>query len=252
MTTPTPPITAIFFDIGGVCVRSPMHAISTLETRLSIPRGYINFAIQRTSPHGSWQLLERNELPLNSQFFDRFTQDLMSADSWQEFHTKNLLTPATAVPPMIDGEALFWDMMNQGRSWDAVMMRAVRRLRDEGKYRGWKVGALTNDYRYPDGHPLLQGKPELRREFDLWVASSECGMRKPERGIYQYAMKMAGVRDGREVVFCDDIGVNLKAAKECGWRGIKVGIGRTEEAVRELERVTGMRLLDDEEGEGRN
>ncbi|CCX11025.1 Similar to Epoxide hydrolase 2; acc. no. P34913 [Pyronema omphalodes CBS 100304] len=241
-----PPITAIFFDIGGVCVRSPMLAIASLERRLGIPSGYINFAIQSTSPHGSWQLLERNELPLNATFFTSFTLDLMSPDSWRQFHVKHSLTPLTPLPPQIDGEALFWDMMNEGRTWNPVMMGAVRKLREAGKQRGWKVGALTNDYKYPDGHPLLEGKPELRREFDVWVGSSECGMRKPERGVYQLAMEMAGVKDGRGVVFCDDIGVNLKAAKECGWRGIKVVIGRTEEAVRELERVTGVKLLEEE------
>jgi microsomal epoxide hydrolase len=49
------------------------------------------------------------------------------------------------------------------------------------------------------------------------------------------------------VVFCDDIGANLKAAKRMGWRGVKVAIGRVREAVRELEEMTGVELLDEGE-----
>ena len=49
------------------------------------------------------------------------------------------------------------------------------------------------------------------------------------------------VRPG-DVVFLDDIGANLKGAREVGMRTIKVVMGRTEDAVRELEKITGLDL----------
>jgi len=81
-------------------------------------------------------------------------------------------------------------------------------------------------------------------------------MRKPERRIYEYAV--AEVRrvwreSGREapegglkaenILFLDDIGANLRAAREMGWRTIKVGLGEGLEALRELEVATGVRLV---------
>lgn len=50
--------------------------------------------------------------------------------------------------------------------------------------------------------------------------------------------------EAKDVVFLDDIGENLKMGKQVGWRTIKVLLGRTDEAVKELERITGLDLLE--------
>ena len=48
-----------------------------------------------------------------------------------------------------------------------------------------------------------------------------------------------------EIVFLDDIGENLKAAKNAGFGTIKVPLGRAYEAVDELEKITGLKLAGD-------
>ena len=50
------------------------------------------------------------------------------------------------------------------------------------------------------------------------------GMRKPERRIYEYTLRALNV-EPHDVVFLDDLGVNLKAAKELCIRTIKVHCG---------------------------
>jgi hypothetical protein len=47
-----------------------------------------------------------------------------------------------------------------------------------------------------------------------------------------------------DVVFLDDIGGNLRTGRKVGMRTVKVVLGKTEEAVRELERITGLSLVD--------
>lgn len=84
-----------------------------------------------------------------------------------------------------------------------VVIEAIRKLRQTGRY---KLGALTNDYRYPDGHPYADNS-ELRALFDVFVSSSESGMRKPEHGFYKLALERLGVEDATKVVFLDDIGM---------------------------------------------
>ncbi len=88
-------------------------------------------------------------------------------------------------------------------------------------------------------------------------------MRKPDRNIYEYTLDAldkyartnalskekglgweAGVKPD-DIIFCDDIGENLKAAKQVGFRTIKVNLGRTYEAVDELEDITGLKLAGD-------
>ena len=53
-----------------------------------------------------------------------------------------------------------------------------------------------------------------------------------------------GIRPA-DVVFLDDIGENLKAAKALGIQTIKVSLGRAFEAVDQLEAVTGLQLAGD-------
>jgi epoxide hydrolase-like predicted phosphatase len=221
-----------------------MLAISDYEVAHSIPSGYINYAIDSSAPNGAWQKIERNDIPLDSTFFDLFTADLSSRDRWASFHARRKLPLTRAAPPStINGEELFWKMVAKFHEQDPIVIDAVRRLRESGRY---KVGALTNDYKYPDGHPYADRK-EITSHFDVFVSSSETGARKPEERFYRIAMERLGVADPREVAFLDDIGTNLKAARDIGWRTIKVDIGKSWEAIRELEKLTGEKLLDNRE-----
>jgi len=66
-------------------------------------------------------------------------------------------------------------------------------------------------------------------------------MRKPEHGFYLLACERNGISP-LEALFLDDIGLNLKAAKELGIDTIQVFIGKTQEAVKELEIKLGLDL----------
>ena len=66
------------------------------------------------------------------------------------------------------------------------------------------------------------------------LESSRAGVRKPDPAFYALACEMAGV-DPTEVVFLDDLGINLKPAKAMGMTTIKVV--DPAEALRELEAV---------------
>lgn len=68
-----------------------------------------------------------------------------------------------------------------------------------------------------------------------WAQSHASSPRGQARGW------SSGIR-ASDVVFLDDIGENLKAGKACGFRTIKVPLGRAYEAVDELEAITGLSL----------
>ena len=69
------------------------------------------------------------------------------------------------------------------------------------------------------------------------------GIRKPNPEIFKHALKVIACRP-EDIVFLDDIGSNLKAARKLGIRCIRVWIGKEADAVSELEKVMGMRLSD--------
>jgi len=98
------------------------------------------------------------------------------------------------------------------------------------------------------------GHAQIRELFDVFVSSAHVGLRKPDPRMYELAMgrirevalrKRAGDVRPENVVFLDDIGENLKGGRKIGFRTVKVNLGRTIEAVRELEDITGLKLVDD-------
>ena len=238
-------------------VVSPFQAILDYELANNIPPGWVNFSISRTSPHGSWHKLERGEIKMDADFFANFNKDLRIPALWEHFHQRRqqnqTSNAASTLPPLpeVDAEWLFWEMMRISRTPDPYMFPVLKKLRDSGKF---LVGALSNTTIFPDGHPYNEDATGLKSQFDFFISSAHTGLRKPDPRIYEAALKemdalakKKGI-DGiaaSDIVFLDDIGENLKHAKKAGMRTIKVTLGKTQDAVKELEKITGLELLDE-------
>jgi epoxide hydrolase-like predicted phosphatase len=117
-----------------------------------------------------------------------------------------------------------------------AMLDAIRRIRA----RGLRVGALTNNWKREE--PEDDVIPHrLREHFDVFIESRVVGLRKPDPRIYALACRELGVEPVR-TAFLDDIGRNLKAARELGMTTIKVD--DPGQALRELSRLLGFPLAD--------
>jgi HAD superfamily hydrolase (TIGR01509 family) len=60
---------------------------------------------------------------------------------------------------------------------------------------------------------------EVLSHFDALVLSCEIGQRKPEAGFYEHCQQHAQAA-AHEIVFVDDLHVNIEAARAHGWHGI--------------------------------
>ena len=69
--------------------------------------------------------------------------------------------------------------------------------------------------------------------------SAKIGLRKPDPRIYQMMVTALGV-DPKHCVYLDDLGVNLKPARDIGMATIKVT--NAPQAIAELEAATGLSL----------
>ncbi len=62
---------AVIFDLGGVVLGSPLHAIARYERERGLPENFVNRVVADTAPAGAWSRLERGELGLEA-FFSAF------------------------------------------------------------------------------------------------------------------------------------------------------------------------------------
>lgn len=199
------PFRAVFFDLGGVVIGSPLHAIAAYEREQGIVAGSINRVVVNTAPAGAWSRLERGELTLET-FYPAFEADcatagiaISAADLMQRI--------ALAIAPR------------------PAMLDAICRIRA----RGLLAGAITNNWIAEDN-----GSSILRRHFDAFIESAVVGIRKPDPRIFELACETLGI-EPQEAVFLDDIGINLKAARALGMTTIKVE--EVETALADLQAV---------------
>ena len=69
---------AVIFDLGGVVMDSPLHAIARYERDHGLPPGAINRVVVDTGETGTWSRLERGELTLEA-FCAPFEADCRAA-----------------------------------------------------------------------------------------------------------------------------------------------------------------------------
>jgi putative hydrolase of the HAD superfamily len=117
------------------------------------------------------------------------------------------------------------------------MVEALRRLKTT-----LKTGCITNNLPAnaigsASGRTLYIA--DVMALFDHVIESAKIGMRKPDPRIYRMMVDALSV-DPARCVYLDDLGINLKPARDMGMTTIKVM--NAEQALAELEAATGLSL----------
>jgi epoxide hydrolase-like predicted phosphatase len=125
----------------------------------------------------------------------------------------------------VDAADLAERLMREARP-DEAMRAAVRRFHDAGV----RTVLVSNSWRRSDY--------DMPDAFDAMVLSQQLGIRKPDPRIYQYALDRLELAP-HQCVFVDDLGGNLKPARQLGMTTIK-----HESAKRTISRLEELLLPD--------
>jgi putative hydrolase of the HAD superfamily len=193
-------IKAVFWDFGGVITSSPFESFNRFEKENNLPLDFLR-SVNSTNPDSNaWALLERNEINLEEfdLLFERESDDLGHS---------------------VKGKDVIALLKGQIRP---EMITALEKIR------GNLIQAcLTNNIQSMgdidfEGNVSAAGKhEEVMGMFDFVFESSKENVRKPDPEFYLRACKRGDVNPS-DVVFLDDLGINLKPAKALGMSTIKV------------------------------
>jgi putative hydrolase of the HAD superfamily len=193
-------IRAVLWDFGGVLTTSPFDAFNRYEAEHGIPKDFIR-RINATNPeHNAWAKLESSTISL-AEFDVAF-----EAESRAAGHP----IPGQAVIDLLSGD---------------LRPRMVSVL-TQCKQR-FKVACLTNNVRSGGGPGMArttERAAQMQRVMDLFdvvIESSKEGIRKPNPQFYLRACARLDIAP-QHAVFLDDLGINLKPAKDLGMSTIKV------------------------------
>jgi putative hydrolase of the HAD superfamily len=209
-------IEAVIWDFGGVLTTSPFEAFARFERERGFPTDIIRRTNAANHLENAWAKFERAEIDVET--FDRLFAEESLALGGAEVRGKEVL-------PLLSGDLR------------PEMVEALKRV---GKH--CKTGCITNNLPAnaigsASGRSLYVA--EVMELFDHIIESAKIGLRKPDPRIYQMMVEALGV-DPRTCVYLDDLGVNLKPAREMGMTTIKVV--SAPQAIAELEAATGLAL----------
>jgi putative hydrolase of the HAD superfamily len=186
---------AVVFDLGGVVFPSPLDVFRAYERDHGLPDRFLSEVVLSDPENGAWSRLERGELGFD-EFCDAF--DTECAAHGGTVSARDLMakvaTRLEARPAMVNA------------------IGSIRR-------HGLKTGALTNNW--ADDPARDDRESPIADLFDVLVESAVEGLRKPDPRIYELVCERLEVAPSA-TVFLDDLGANLKPARELGMTTIKV------------------------------
>ncbi|TFW58380.1 HAD family hydrolase [Bradyrhizobium sp. MOS001] len=205
----------MIFDFGGVLTSSPFEAFARYETERGLPVDIIRRTNAANHLENAWAKFERAEVDIDT--FDKlFAEESRALGA--EVRGRDVL-------PLLQGDLR------------PEMVEALKRIKAQ-----FKTGCITNNLP-ANAIGSMTGRSlyiaEVMVLFDHVVESAKIGLRKPDPRIYRMMVETLKV-DPKKCVYLDDLGVNLKPAREMGMTTIKVASGA--QAIAELEAATGLKL----------
>ena len=196
------PIKALYFDLGGVIVRTGDY------------RSRAQLAAEFGMTYD-----EMDKFVFGCQTAVQATIGEITEEAHWLDVTRRLKSPESELPHI--REAFF--------GGDTIDWEIVRFLREQRKVR--KTGLISNAW---DGLRPWMMKQKFDDAFDAMTISAEFGIAKPDARIYQQALEKLGVKPA-EAVFVDDVQKNIAACEALGMHGV---LFRTsEQALADVKRL---------------
>jgi len=199
---------AIIWDFGGVITSSPFEAFNDFEKKNDLPLDLIRNINSENPDQNAWAKFESNIVSIE-EFDELF---------YQEAKAKGYDVKGKEIIKLLSG---------------SIRNNMVEFLKElKGTY---KLGCITNNVKPLEKDIREDSNAVASKEamllFDHIIESSKVGIRKPNPEIYKMSCNALKVNPS-DCIYLDDLGINLKPARELGMTTIKVI--DPEEAINEV------------------
>ncbi len=183
-------IKVVLWDFGGVLTESPIKKFQKFEN----DNNYILNTIVKINSYNkyknAWAKLEKDEISI-----EKFA--MLFKEEAKKFGILNI---------NIDKLLKCLNVK--------LNIRMVELLQNVSKF--YTCACLTNNFKKMNSSNF----EKIKYNFSLIIESSKIRLRKPEKQIYKHVLEVLKV-NAKEILFIDDLGINLKPAKELGFHTYK-------------------------------
>ena len=183
-------IKIVLWDFGGVLTESPIKNFQKFEN----DNNYIlNTIVKINSDNkyeNAWAKLEKDEISIEK--FSILFREEAKKYGILNINTDKLLRCLNV----------------------KLNIKMVELLQNVSKF--YTCVCLTNNFKKMNSSNF----EKIKHNFSLIIESSKIRLRKPEKQIYKYVLEVLKA-NAREILFIDDLGINLKPAKELGFHTYK-------------------------------
>ena len=195
---------AIIWDFGGVITSSPFEAFNQFEEVNGLPKDIIRTINSENPDTNAWAKFES----------DSITIDVFNDLFLKEAKAKGFDIKGRDIIKLLKG------------SIRKNMVSFLRELKSD-----FKLGCITNNVKSSSEENNDNETKEAMSLFDHVIESSIVGIRKPNPEIYMMSCDALKVSPD-QCIYLDDLGINLKPARELGMTTIKVI--HPEDAIQEV------------------
>jgi putative hydrolase of the HAD superfamily len=179
-------IKLVMWDYGGVLTESPIKKFNDFEAFFNLPTDSIIKINSNNKYNNAWAMLEKNLITV-AEFSILFKKEAKKFG-------------ISEIEPFKLLECL-----------DLKLNKNMVKLLEQVSHK-YSCICLTNNFKQKESKNFKSVKKNFFHIFE----SSKLSLRKPEKEIYFYILKKLEVKPN-EVLFIDDLGVNLKPAQEIGF-----------------------------------
>ena len=183
-------IKIVLWDYGGVLTESPIKNFQKFENDNNYSLNTIVKINSDNKYNNAWAQLEKDEISIE-KFSNLFREEA------KQFGIQNINTDKLL------------ECLNV-----KLNIRMVELLEDISNC--YTCVCLTNNFK----KMVSSEFKNIKHNFSLIIESSKIGLRKPEKQIYKHVLEILKV-NAKEILFIDDLGINLKPARELGFHTYK-------------------------------
>ena len=189
---------AAIFDYGGVMSFSPLWRVNLLADQMQVPKEIFTqtiFGGAHSDRDNPWHEAECGRQPLDTSFAEKMQKKL---------------TPYGAT---FDLDFFLPWVSEAENDPDPAMVEVAKELR----HAGYGLALLTNAVK--EFRPVIEKTVPIYDLFDVIIDSSEVGMRKPDKEIYDLTSQKLGVENS-QCLMIDDLIANVQGAENAGMKGL--------------------------------